>query len=48
MTNYIREVMFRTAFNTFVRKERIQEDFFQEGAAEMEPTLDAKRDALLA
>ena len=46
--NHIREAMFETALDTFGRKERSQEDWFRAGAAEMEPAIAAKRDALLA
>ena len=40
--------MFLTAFDTFGRKERNQEDWFQVGVAQIEPAITAERNILLA
>lgn len=46
--NYIRDSVFKTAIDTFGKKERRNEDWFEAGAAEIEPAIVAKRAALLA
>ena len=48
MWNHIRESVFQTALNTFGKQRRRSEDWFEAGAAEIQPALAAKRAALLA